>query len=121
MKYMKHLAIATTFAMLSPLSMLARDKNAHSFTLDDSVTVGSSRLKPGDYKVEWQVAGPAVQVDFLRNGKTVATVPATLQTNDKQVTQDDVVVDRTKPNHETLTEIDFAHQKEALIFTQNGM
>jgi hypothetical protein len=48
----------------------------------------------------------------------VATVPATLKTNDVQVTQDDIVTDSA---NKTLTEIDFHRDKEALVFQQSGM
>jgi hypothetical protein len=41
--------------------------------------------------------------------------------SDKQVTHDDVVVDETDADAKTLKEIDFAHQKAALVFAQGGM
>lgn len=62
-----------------------------------------------------------MQVRFLKDGKTVATASATLQTNDKQVTEDDVVVDRTSAKTKALEEIDFSRQKEALVFAQGGL
>jgi hypothetical protein len=121
MKYLKCLALLPTLALLIPLSASARDKSQHSVDILDSVQVGTTRLKAGNYKVEWQGAGPAVEVIFLQRGKTVASAPATLQTNDKQVTWDDVVIDKTRANTKTLEEIDFAHQKEALVFAKSGM
>jgi len=121
MKHPKVLALLSTLALLFPFCAFGRDKNQHSVNIGDTVRVGSTQLKPGNYKVEWQGTGPAVQVRFLKDGKTVATAPATLQSNDKQVTQDDVVVDRTSANTKALEEIDFAHQKEALVFAQGGM
>jgi len=57
----------------------------------------------------------------VRNGKTVATAPGTLRTNDTQVTQDDIVTDTTSANTQTLREIDFGRNKESLIFAQSGM
>jgi hypothetical protein len=118
MKSIKLLALLSIFAMLSQFGAFARDKNQHSLDIFDSVQVGSTQLKPGNYKVEWQGAGPAVQVSFLQSGKTVATAPATLQSNN-QVTHDEVVTDSS--GSKALREIDFAHQKEALIFAQGGM
>jgi hypothetical protein len=82
------------------------------------VQVGGTQLQPGHYKVEWQGTGPAVQVTFLRNGKTVATVPGTLKTNDEHVIQDEVV---TNSENKELNEIDFRRNKEALVFQQSGM
>lgn len=121
MDYLKYLALVATLLLLTPLSMFAADKTTRSVTIGDAVTVGSTQLKPGQYKVEWQGSGPAVQVTFVRNGKTVATAPANLKTNDSHVTQDDVIMDRTTAKNQTLKEIDFSHQKEALMFGQSGM
>jgi hypothetical protein len=120
MKFSKYLALLSTFTLLISLSALARDKKEHSVNITDLVSIGNTQLKPGSYKVEWDGSGPAVQVRFVQNRKTVATVPATLQTNNSQISQDDVVMDSSVSN-KTLKEIDFAHQKEALVFTQSGM
>jgi len=119
MKHLKHLAILAALALLSPLGAFAQEKSHHSVDISDTVKIGNTQLKPGDYKVEWQGMGPNVQVSFLQYGKTIATAPATLQTNDNQVTQDDIVTD-TSSSPERLREIDFGHQKEALLFAQGG-
>ena len=81
--------------------------------------IGSATLKSGNYKVEWQGIGPAVQVSFQKNGKIVVTVPRTLKTDDDQVTRDAIVTEATSAGTSTLNEIDFGHQKEALVFYQN--
>jgi len=49
----------------------------------------------------------------------VVTSPGTLKTNDDQVTQDAVVTEATGAGTSTLKEIDFGHQKEALVFDQD--
>jgi hypothetical protein len=90
--------------------------NARSVEIFNVVQIGTTELKPGNYKVEWQGNGPAVEVSFRRNGTTVATAPATLKTNDHQVTQDAIETDTTGTGTSTLKEIDFGHQKEALVF-----
>jgi hypothetical protein len=117
MKYLKYLTLFSILAVLSPVGVFARDNNQHSVDIPTTVQVGGTQLKPGNYKVNWQGAGPDIQVTFLRNGKTVATVPATLK-NDGQVTQDEIVTDSAT---KTLTEIDFHRDKEALLFQQSGM
>jgi len=50
MKYLKYLAVLATLTLLSPLC-LARDKNERSVTIYNSIQVGSTQLKPGDYTV----------------------------------------------------------------------
>jgi len=99
-------------------SVRARD-NAHSLEIYDVVQIRCTTLKPGNYKVEWQGTGPAVQVSFQQNRKTVVTMPATLKTNDNQVTQDAIVTEKTSAGASTLKEVDFGHQKAALVFDQN--
>jgi len=99
-------------------SARARD-NAHSLEIYDLVQIGCTTLKPGNYKVEWQGTGPAVLVSFQQNRKTVVTMPATLKTNDNQVTQDAIVTEKTSAGASTLKEVDFGHQKAALVFDQN--
>jgi len=121
MKQIKYTALLSMIALLSTVSAMARDKNQHSVEISDSVQVGGTQLKPGNYKLEWQGTGPEVQVNFVRDGKTIATAPGTLKTNDPHVTQDDIVTDTTSANTKTLTEIDFSHNKESLVFEQSGM
>lgn len=116
MKCLKCMALISTLTLLFPLSMWARNKSEHSVDIPDSVQIGSTQLKPGTYKVEWQAAGPSVQVEFVQNGKTMATASGMLKTNDSQVIQDDVVIQTTGANKKVLKEIDFGHQKEALVF-----
>jgi hypothetical protein len=118
MKHLRYLALLSIFAMLSSFSVFARNKNQQSVDIPDTVQVGSTQLKPGNYKMEWQGTGPDIQVTFLRDGKTVVTVPATLKTNDDQVTQDEIV---TGSEDKTLREIDFRRDKEAVVFQQSGM
>ncbi len=117
-KYLQYLAVLSTLALLFPVGALARN-NAHSVQIVDVVQIGTTQLKPGDYKVEWQGTGPAVQVSFRQNGRTVATLPATLKANDDQVTQDAIMTEATSADRSELKEIDFGRQKEALVFDQN--
>lgn len=119
MTNVKYLALLATLLLMTPLCALAKDKNQHSVEISDPVQVGTTQLKPGNYKVEWQEVGPAVNVKFLQDGKVVATVPGTLKTNDTEVTRDDIVFQTTSENRKVLTEIDFGRQKEALLFAQH--
>ena len=121
MKSIKYAALLSMLAVLCSVSALARDKNQHSVEIPNAVQLGGNQLEPGIYKVEWQGTGPEIQVNFVRDGKTVATVTGTLKTNDAQVTQDDIVTDTTSANTETLKEIDFSRSKESLVFEQSGM
>jgi hypothetical protein len=117
-KYLQSIAILSTLPLLFPLRALARD-NKHSVDITDVVQVGSTQLKPGNYRVEWQGTGPVVQVSFQQNGETVVTLPATLKTNDNHVTQDAIETKGSSADKNVLEEIDFGRQKEALVFDQS--
>jgi hypothetical protein len=121
MKQIKYAALLSMLAALCSMSALAREKNQHSVEIPDSIQVGGTQLQPGSYKVEWQGTGPGIQVNFVRDGKTVATVPGTLKTNDAHVTQDEIVTNTTSANTKTIEEIDFRRTKESLVFEQSGM
>jgi hypothetical protein len=60
------LALLSTFALLSSLGALARDNSKPTGSFQDSVEVGSTQLKAGDYQVEWQGTGLAVHLTFLQ-------------------------------------------------------
>src|SRR5260370_9757021 len=117
-KYLQYLAVLSTLVLVLPVGAWARDK-AHSVEIPYAVQVGGTRITAGSYKVAWQGTGPAVEVSFSQYGKTVATVPGTLKTNDDQVTQDAIVTEATSLSTTTLKEIDFGRQKEAVVFDQN--
>jgi hypothetical protein len=44
--------------------------------LTDKVVVDRQSIAPGDYRVEWDGNGPAVQVKILQGKQTVATLSA---------------------------------------------
>lgn len=123
MHFVKYLALVTGLALLLPFSALAKSSNERSVNIPLQVKVGTAQLKPGDYKIEWQGTGSAVQVHFLEHNKMVASSPATLKTNDKMAFQDDVITDPSSKssNARVLREIDFSHDKDALIFPRKAM
>jgi hypothetical protein len=66
--------------LMTPMALLAAPKNSEKVTFSETVTIKGTQLPPGDYRVEWQGAGTAVEASILRAGKVVASVPATLVT-----------------------------------------
>ena len=52
--------------------------NSKNVNFPGKLTVGTTELPAGDYKVSWTGADSNVQVTIARNGKTLATVPAKL-------------------------------------------
>lgn len=113
-KYLGGAALAGL--MLLPASSFAKDKNQGNLKLFDPVQVGSTQLEPGDYKVQWNGAGPTVNVNILQNSKTVATTSAKLVGYTSGY--DAVVTEPATDNAQAkrLDEIDFGKQKEGLKF-----
>ena len=68
------LAFSFIFAIL-PFAANAASKNSANIVLDNNVTVGTTELPKGTYKVVWSGTEPNVQVTFT-NGKWNKTVPA---------------------------------------------
>jgi len=45
-------------------------------TLQSPTTINGAKLKPGDYKLEWDGSGPNVEVSIQQGKKVIAKVPA---------------------------------------------
>jgi hypothetical protein len=115
-----------TLARLATLSLLtvalttvtfAANKNQGNFTLAGTVRIGSTELGAGDYKAQWQAeSGGAVKVEFLQNGKTVATAEGKLKDLQQPAPYTAVVTKPASDNAQQIDEIDFNKQKQALVF-----
>lgn len=114
MKFVKSTAMLGLAALVLSLGAFAKDnKNEGKFTLFDPVQLGSTQLKPGDYKAVWDGSGSDVQVKILQGKNVVATAPAKLV--DTTYSQDSVAVG-TASGSKTLDEIDFGGPRKALVF-----
>ena len=116
MKFAKCVAVLATLTLGLSLSAFAKDKNQGKFTLGDEAQVGSTQLQPGEYKVQWEGSGDAVQVTILKGKNVVATTTAKVVEQPSPARADAVTLD-TGANPKTLKEIDFGNRKEALVFT----
>jgi len=47
-----------------------------SLQLPNAVTVNGTKLKPGDYKVQWEGSGPNVELSIMQGKNVLAKVPA---------------------------------------------
>src|ERR1700685_3699649 len=61
-------------ALLLASSAFAATKG--SLQLTNPVNVNGTKLKPGDYQLQWEGTGPNVELSIMRNNKVVAKVPA---------------------------------------------
>lgn len=122
MKTTKYLFLLAGIAMLLPLGAFAKNNNNNegTFTVAEPVQVGSTQLKPGDYKVQWEGSGDAVQVKILQGKKTVATTSGKVVNHDQAAPYNAVIL-RGATNTKSINEIDFGKRKEALVLTDAQM
>ncbi len=60
-------------ALLLASSAFAETKGIE---INNTVTVNGTKIKPGDYKLEWNGNGPNVELSIMKGSKVVARVPA---------------------------------------------
>jgi len=61
-------------ALLLSSSAFAASKA--NLELSNAVVVNGTTLKPGEYKVQWEGAGPNVEISFVQGKTVVAKAPA---------------------------------------------
>ena len=114
MKTGKYMAIVAVLASGLSLNAFAKDKNETRITLPDSVQVGTTDLKPGEYMLQWEGNGPDVQVKVVKGKNVVATVPAKLAQSKSGY--GNAITTRTVGNVKTLDEVNFAGGRQSLVF-----
>jgi len=65
-------------ALLFSSATLAGENNKGKLALTDNVIIDGKPIERGDYRVEWDGSGAAVQVKLLQGKQTVATLSAHL-------------------------------------------
>jgi hypothetical protein len=95
-----------TFGVVLALGF-ASAASTHSVDLRHSVTVGSTQLPAGQYKV-----GVEGDKATFKSGKNVIEVPATLGKSDQKYSTNGIVTDGAK-----LIEIDFGGTTEKIVFS----
>lgn len=88
-------------------------------TLDNPSQVGSTTLKPGDYKVTYDDSSPNPQVAFKKGKETVATVPAEIK-NLGSKTNSTSLVWNTQGSTPVLQEIHFGGSTQAVVLSEGG-
>lgn len=124
MKFAKYLSLLAGLALLLPLSAMAKDNgtnNSGKFTVSENVKVGSTELKPGTYKVEWDGSGDSVQVKILQGKNTVATTSGKLVNHDNPAPYNAVILNDASGGGKAISEIDFGKRKEALVLSEGQM
>ena len=105
-------------ALLLACSAFAATKA--SLTLENPATINGTKLKPGDYKLEWDGSGPNVEVSILQGKTLVAKVPAKLVDLNKPAQNSAAMVKRNDDGTSTLYGARFEGKKFALELGESG-
>ena len=103
-------SIKLTFGLTALALGVASAASSHSIDLKHSVTIGSTELQAGQYKVEVE-GNKAV----FKLGKNVVEVPATLGKSDQKYTTTGIVTEGAK-----LVEIDLGGTTEKILFSSKA-
>ena len=75
---MKKFALLLTLMLAVATTVFAAGKNSATVNIHEKVTVGSTTLPAGEYKVSWTEWAADSKVTFARGKTTVAVIPATI-------------------------------------------
>jgi len=111
-------SVVMVFALLVASSALAATKG--SLQLSNPVTVNGTKLKPGDYKVQWEGTGPNVELSIMQGKNVVAKVPAHVVALETPSSNDAAVTRKDDSGSRSLTGVRFQGKKFALEVGEAG-
>ena len=85
-----------------------------NLTLNNPTSINGTKLKPGDYKLEWEGSGPSVEVSIVQGKKVVTKVPAKIVALDKAPSNDAALLKQNSDGSTTLSGARFQGKKFAL-------
>ena len=105
-------SVVLGLALLLASSAFAATKA--SLQLSNPVTVNGTKLKPGDYKLQWEGSGPNVELSIMQGSKVLAKVPAHVVTLEAPAGNDAAVTRKNDSGPNSLAGIRFQGKKFAL-------
>lgn len=100
------------FALLLASSAFAATKA--SMTLINPTTVNGTKLKAGDYKLQWEGNGPAVEVSIMQGKNVIAKVQGKLVDLSTPSQNNAAIVQKSEDGSSTLSGARFEGKKYAL-------
>lgn len=85
-----------------------------SLNLQNATTVNGTKLKAGDYKLEWDGTGPNVELSIRQGKNVIAKVPAKIVDLNTAASNDAAVVKMNGDGTSTLSGARFQGKKYAL-------
>ena len=107
-------------ALLFSSAALAGGNNKGKLELTDKIVVDGKAIEPGNYRVEWDGSGSAVQVQILQGKQTVATLSAHVTEQASPNPQDAYSTAAGPDGSRALTAIYPGGKRLALEFDQNA-
>jgi hypothetical protein len=87
-----------------------------SLQLNDSVNVNGTKLKAGDYSLQWEGSGPNVELSIMRNNKVVAKVPAHVVELEAPASNTAALTQKSGSGDSILAGIQFQGKRFSLAF-----
>ena len=91
-----------------------------SLNLQSPTTISGTKLKAGDYKLEWDSSGPNVEVSIMQGRNVVAKVQAKVVDLNSPSANNAAVVIKNNDGTSTLSGARFAGKKFALELGDSG-
>jgi hypothetical protein len=88
--------------------------NKGSLTLINPASINGTQLKAGDYRLEWDGAGPAVEVSIMKGKSVVAKVPGKVVDLSAPAQNNAAIVQKSDSGPNTLSGARFEGKKFAL-------
>jgi hypothetical protein len=107
---------AALLISVSAASMMAFADNRCTIKLSETAYVAGNELKSGAYTVKWEANSPTANVEFMKDGKTVAETKCKIEEREKAAEYNGVMTDQDSSGHKVIKEIRFAGKKKSLIF-----
>jgi hypothetical protein len=85
-----------------------------NLTLNNPTNINGTKLKAGDYKLEWDGSGPNVEVSIVQGKKVLTKVPAKIVDLDKAPGNDAALLKQNSDGSTTLSGARFQGKKFAL-------
>jgi hypothetical protein len=105
-------------AVLTASSAFAANKG--SLTLVNPATINGTQLKAGDYKLQWDGTGPAVEVSIMKGNTVVAKVPGKVVDLSAPAQNNAAIVQKSDSGPNTLAGARFEGKKFALELGQSS-
>ena len=85
-----------------------------NLTLNNPTSINGTKLKAGDYKLEWDGSGPNVEVSIMQGKKVVTKVPAKIIDLEKAPSNDAALLKQNGDGSTSLAGARFQGKKYAL-------